>query len=332
MSEQNQTIIVQNYLNSVNNKPTHYKKISEETGIIIHNVRRICGEGVHNNIFKRHEKGVYSNSVVLFQRGLEYSRREVYKIVTKSDERPTYHFLQTGYGRVDEDMFLFINFDYEDGGGHIFPNKFNDREKIITWYGKKETKSNQPLMKNLINGTYTPYCFGRWEEGSNWKFLGIGKILEFQDGVEVTDQNGEKTFCVEFKISLKGTSHTSVINNFDETFEEGVQTLDTEGSIRYTRHKTRERNPEIVKKKKKEFLEQNGKLFCEVCSFNFEDNYGKRGEGFIECHHNIPLHEQDGERITLTSDLSLLCSNCHRMIHRKKKWLTIDELRKILKN
>ena len=67
-----------------------------------------------------------------------------------------------------------------------------------------------------------------------------------------------------------------------------------------------------------------------MCDFDFETTYGDRGKGFIECHHNIPLHEQDTERITLTSDLSILCSNCHRMIHRKKKWLTVSELKKIL--
>ena len=54
--------------------------------------------------------------------------------------------------------------------------------------------------------------------------------------------------------------------------------------------------------------------------------------GFIECHHNIPLHEKENERLTKLSDLSLLCSNCHRMIHRKKKWLTIKELKELYEN
>ena len=88
------------------------------------------------------------------------------------------------------------------------------------------------------------------------------------------------------------------------------------------------RNPELILKKKKAFLKEKGKLFCEVCGFDFKKTYGPRGDGFIECHHKIPLHEDTEVRITKLDDLALLCSNCHRMIHRKKKWLTIKELKK----
>jgi len=55
-----QTQQVIDYLKSRGNKPTHYKVISENTGIIVHNVRRICGQGVRNNNFIRHDKGVFS--------------------------------------------------------------------------------------------------------------------------------------------------------------------------------------------------------------------------------------------------------------------------------
>tara|TARA_B100000963_G_scaffold162079_1_gene140930 strand:+ start:518 stop:1333 length:816 start_codon:yes stop_codon:yes gene_type:complete len=265
------------------------------------------------------------------KKGSEYSRREVYQTITDSEKSPSYHFLQTGYGRVDEDMFLFINFDFKGEGGHIFPNEFNKEEELLTWYGKKETHSEQPLMRNLINGSYTPYCFGRWDSDSKFTFLGIGKILDYKNNVTIYDDRieGGETHCIQFKISCKDTSHTSEIYNFDENFEE-IKGLNKEGLIRYKRHKTRERNPYVIKKKKNEFIKKHGKLFCEVCDFDFETTYGDRGKGFIECHHNIPLHEQDTERITRTSDLSILCSNCHRMIHRKKKWLTVSELKKIL--
>jgi 5-methylcytosine-specific restriction enzyme A len=30
------------------------------------------------------------------------------------------------------------------------------------------------------------------------------------------------------------------------------------------------------------------------------------------------------------ADLALLCSNCHRMIHRSKQWLTPDQLQKLV--
>jgi predicted HNH restriction endonuclease len=147
---------------------------------------------------------------------------------------------------------------------------------------------------------------------------------------DVFNLDGSRTFCIEFELNCKdATESPAFISNFDNLFEEEI--FDTvEGKKKYVRHKTRERNPEIVKVKKREFKKQHGSLFCEVCSFDFRETYGSRGDGFIECHHNIPLHEEENERITKTSDLSLLCSNCHRMIHRKKNWLTVEELKLLL--
>ncbi|WP_352230624.1 MULTISPECIES: HNH endonuclease [Asaia] len=33
---------------------------------------------------------------------------------------------------------------------------------------------------------------------------------------------------------------------------------------------------------------------------------------------------------TKLSDLALLCANCHRMIHARRPWLSLDELRQII--
>ena len=147
------------------------------------------------------------------------------------------------------------------------------------------------------------------------------------DGTDYED--GTQTFCLEFELSCKDNiSNPAFINNFDKLFEEGIP--DTrEGKEKYVRHKTRERNQEIVRQKKEKFRKQYGRLFCEVCHFDFNAIYGAQGDGFIECHHNIPLYETTDERTTKLSDLSLLCSNCHRMVHRKKEWLTVEQLKKI---
>ena len=37
-----------------------------------------------------------------------------------------------------------------------------------------------------------------------------------------------------------------------------------------------------------------------------------------------------GEKKTSLSDLVLLCSNCHRMIHKKQPWLELHELIEII--
>lgn len=97
-------------------------------------------------------------------------------------------------------------------------------------------------------------------------------------------------------------------------------------------HIVRERNPSIIKKAKEAFIIKYGPLYCEVCGFDFAKTYGKLGENFIEAHHVKAVSEmKDGEQ-TKIEDIVMLCSNCHSMIHRKKPWLTKEELAKLLHN
>lgn len=99
-----------------------------------------------------------------------------------------------------------------------------------------------------------------------------------------------------------------------------------EGRLLLGRHRSRERNKGLRKKKIDTVLRQGHQLACEACGFDFERVYGDRGRGYIECHHVVPLHEA-GEGRTKLSDLALICANCHRMIHRRAPWPTPEELR-----
>jgi hypothetical protein len=70
-----------------------------------------------------------------------------------------------------------------------------------------------------------------------------------------------------------------------------------EGQLLTRVHRMRERNRELVEKKKRKVLQETGKLSCEVCTFDFNRAYGGLGAGFIECHHTIPLSQlQPGEK------------------------------------
>jgi len=103
-----------------------------------------------------------------------------------------------------------------------------------------------------------------------------------------------------------------------------------EGQILTRTHRYRERDTSLVTRKKKSVLAEHGYLRCEACDFDFGSRYGKHGDGFIECHHNKPVSELQAGQRTKLSDLSLVCSNCHRMIHRKRPWLSVKELSEIL--
>lgn len=72
---------------------------------------------------------------------------------------------------------------------------------------------------------------------------------------------------------------------------------------------------------------------CKACDFNFADAYGERGKDYIEVHHLVPISTHiEPTTINPAKDLTVLCSNCHRMIHRKRdKPLSLGELIEIVK-
>jgi 5-methylcytosine-specific restriction protein A len=104
-----------------------------------------------------------------------------------------------------------------------------------------------------------------------------------------------------------------------------------EGRILTRVHRSRERSRELVERKKALMLKAHGRLACEACSFDFEVAYGERGRGFIEAHHVKPVHTLVAGEKTRLEDLALLCSNCHRMIHARRPWLTIDEVKGLVR-
>jgi predicted HNH restriction endonuclease len=83
-------------------------------------------------------------------------------------------------------------------------------------------------------------------------------------------------------------------------------------------HRRREQSLRRAKIEASRRSHPNGRLICEVpgCGFDFEAVYGQLGEGFAEVHHLRSLSEMDGPVLTTLADLSVVCANCHRMIHR----------------
>lgn len=120
----------------------------------------------------------------------------------------------------------------------------------------------------------------------------------------------------------------------DDTEVEDTSDLDSaeaeEGRLLTRLHRRRERNRKLIKRKKVAFAKSHGRVFCEACGFDFEERYGKRGEGFIECHHIRPVNSLRPGDKTKLNDLRLLCANCHRMVHAKSPWLNLQELIELL--
>jgi len=71
---------------------------------------------------------------------------------------------------------------------------------------------------------------------------------------------------------------------------------------------------------------------CQACGFSFEQTYGTYGKGYVQVHHKHPTSNANGStKIDPSTDLAVLCSNCHTIIHRNpENLLTIEELRVIV--
>lgn len=103
----------------------------------------------------------------------------------------------------------------------------------------------------------------------------------------------------------------------------------SEGQLYYRMHRGRERSQGLPEKAKQRFRKLHGRLFCEVCGFDFAKTYGSMGDGFIEAHHTKPVSQIAPGEKTKLADLAMVCSNCHRMLH-VGKGLTVKALKEHL--
>jgi len=107
----------------------------------------------------------------------------------------------------------------------------------------------------------------------------------------------------------------------------GVQTTGFEEGARSLREHLRiERSTALVG----QFKAQLVNFECSVCGFDFESVFGDLGKGFIEAHHVEPLGET-GVAFRRVEDLLAVCSNCHRMLHRRWPALRPSELRAMIR-
>lgn len=110
------------------------------------------------------------------------------------------------------------------------------------------------------------------------------------------------------------------IQDFDNQYLEGTKSMVTVNSY--------ERNPEARGK----CIEYFG-CYCAVCGFDFEKNYGVLGANYIHVHHLVPLNEIKKEySVNPVADLIPVCPNCHAMIHRGRKTISIEKLKRHIKD
>lgn len=123
---------------------------------------------------------------------------------------------------------------------------------------------------------------------------------------------------------------TTINNKKIELFDENI--LINEWIQKVINVKTYNRSDRLRNIAINHFKKSDWKLYCECCSFCFDLFYwAEISKNYIEIHHKRPIFQYEWEDINVKienalNNLSPLCSNCHRMIHRDKNTKKIDDI------
>lgn len=170
---------------------------------------------------------------------------------------------------------------------------------------------------------------GRQFAGTNANFFKLyknGLLLDELIRKQKLNEHDKNIFSELIQMTSTVDIDDVIKQDLDSLHQEEEKLTEGGTTFRFSNHY--ERNPVIRKKT----IDIHG-TSCQVCGFNFEEFYGKHGANFIEVHHLKPIcNIEEGERINPSIDMAVLCSNCHRMIHRnRRKILSLDELSNIIK-
>lgn len=185
--------------------------------------------------------------------------------------------------------------------------------------GRQDTYFSQKVRNLKSHNSLVNMKLAKYKNG-NWSIT--------EDGRKFLDANlAAINGLVEQGFKPKQISRTDEYDYTNIVIEEGALVV---REIKNRKRSDKLRTVAIAQFKK----DHEGKIFCTICSFSFQETYGV---SYIEAHHTDPIHEKDmrGETVLLKKALpkiALVCSNCHRMVHRKKgKMLTIQQLKDLVK-
>ncbi len=175
-----------------------------------------------------------------------------------------------------------------------------------------------PRGKGGMGQTMVRYRFdmSHREEKIPW----INDLLNY-----IHNYNGSNVLRSNEDLTKENTIETQVKDDLDSLIQE-ERILEGGQTKRLSNHF--ERNPKL----RVQAIKNHG-FECMACGFSFLKNYGDWGEDFIEVHHVTPVSSMENlTSINPKTDMLVLCSNCHRMIHRRRNNpLSLDQLKGIIK-
>jgi predicted HNH restriction endonuclease len=176
--------------------------------------------------------------------------------------------------------------------------------------------------KGVVSG---PYRFDKNKlvidrDGDAWRHQRPVKWLAFEPvEIQVGDQQ-------RYTIRPLNESDCERIERKSRIAASKLELLEAIEGERFQRQlRFRKRNRALIAAKK---AGSDGR--CEVCRFSFPEAYGSIGNGYIIAHHDEPIGVRSRPSRTSLADISLVCPNCHAMLHTDEPPLTVGRLRSIV--
>lgn len=203
-------------------------------------------------------------------------------------------------------------------------------EDLVILAGRTDDKFSQIVRNLKAHNTFQRYGFATYKEGvftlTSKGETYLNENMQVIRYLLVNDFEWEDLKEGLETVHVKTTEEHRKIEVFDESI------MIQEGMKKIIENKVYERSTRLRTIAIDRFM-VDGKISCKTCNFNFEDFYGPElGGGYIEIHHVKPVFKYEGDELDKAitdalDNVTPICSNCHRMIHRNwKSPLEIDYL------
>jgi 5-methylcytosine-specific restriction protein A len=247
-----------------------------------------------------------------FKRGSLYSRGEIH---AKFGGNP-----RSGFSVSQKYPIIFV-FTSQEGKEYGYEDGFmSDGFLHIAGEGQigdmKFTRGNKAIRDHIKNDK----LYFQEAKGGKRRYVGEIRFYDYYDK-NLKDKSGNFRKGIVFRFK---TTDDLIIDKEQETFENKTY---REGAEQRLTQTTKERNPTL----RKDAITKYGTR-CMVCGFSFDEVYGKDiARGYIEVHHEKMLSDSTGECEMSLDEVKVVCSNCHRIIHRRKDMLDWKSLKDKIK-
>lgn len=209
------------------------------------------------------------------------------------------------------DMFFLMRLGVEPKGiigcGYISSAPYD----LLHWEVEKAAEGKTALRTDLL-----------FKSLSEEPILPLDYLLDKYPNYKWTPQVGGLTIPDEIALELLSQIMSDERFKFHQESEKEIR-LYAEGKIKTVTYRTYDRSPAA----RQACIGYYG-YNCSVCGFSFEEAFGDLGRKYIEVHHLKQVADVGGEYIiNPIKDLRPVCANCHRMLHKRRPALSIEELK-----